>query len=146
MVMPPKRVALVKDAMTAFPHFIEVHEDSVAARRIMLEYGIRHLPVKDDGKLIGVVTERDLEVAELVGKSQEPARAIPVRELCSLELYVVELHARMDVVLTEMARRKVGSALVVKDGRLAGILTTSDVCRLYGELLRELSPPADEPA
>ena len=52
----------------------------------------------------------------------------------------------MDVVVAEMAKRRVATALVVRDGRLAGILTATDVCRLYGELLVSLAPPDDQPA
>ena len=59
---------------------------------------------------------------------------------------MVDLHTRLDQVVIEMAKRRVGSALVVRDGRLAGILTATDVCRLYGELLTQLAPPVDEPA
>jgi len=140
--VPHRRIPQAKDVMTPFPHFIEVGQGVAQARELMLAHGVRHLPVKDGSELVGVVTERDLEVATVAGAGREP----PLRELCESELCVVDLHARMDEVVIEMARRRVGSALVVRDGRLAGILTAGDVCRLYGELLTKLAPPEDEPA
>lgn len=144
--MSHRRIPQVKDVMTPFPHFIDVGQSLSAARELMLEHGVRHLPVKNGGELTGVVSERDLEVAVLVAKATGAKGEVSLSELCDKELYAVELHTRLDEVLGEMAKRRVATALVVRDGRLAGILTVSDVCRMYGELLAELSPPEDEPA
>jgi hypothetical protein len=41
-----------------------------------------------------------------------------------------------------MAKRRLGAALVVKDGRLAGIFTLTDACQCFAESLRERFPPA----
>jgi len=138
--VPP--IPTVKDVMTPFPHFIDVASGVDEARQVLATRGIRHLPVKDGGELVGLVTDRDLEVAIVAGEG----RAIALSELCVKELYVVELHTPVDAVVDAMSRNKVGCALVVRDGKLAGIVTTSDVCRLYVELLRKLAPPRDEPA
>ena len=144
--MPHRRIPLVKDVMTPFPHFIDVGQSMSAARELMLEHRVRHLPVKEGGELTGVVSERDLEVVAVVSKAAGAERDVPLRELCEKQLYVVDLHAPMDEVVRQMGERRVGTALVVRDGRLAGIITVSDVCRLYGELLTKLAPPEDEPA
>ena len=42
-----------------------------------------------------------------------------------------------------MAQNHIGCALVVKNGRLAGIFTTTDACRHYSELLRTIHAPGD---
>ncbi|MBK7583686.1 MAG: CBS domain-containing protein [Myxococcales bacterium] len=144
--MSQRRIPALKDVMTPFPHFIEVGEDTRAARELMQKHGIRHLPIKKDSELVGVVTERDLKIAAVVSTAAGVEQEIALRELCDTEPYVVELHVRMDEVVREMARRRVDSAMVVRDGRLAGIVTATDVCRAYAELLLALDPPADEPA
>ncbi len=138
--MPHRRIPQLKDVMTPFPHFVDAEQSVSSAREQMAAHGVRHLPVKDGGELVGIVSERDLVVAA----SSEVD--LPLRALCDKDLYVVDLHTRLDEVVVEMAKRRVGSALVVRDGRLAGILTATDVCRLYGELLTLLAPPVDEPA
>lgn len=138
-------IPAIKDVMTPFPHFIEAEASVADARAMMQTHKIRHLPVKGEGRLLGLITDRDIEVAQSVlrdGKSLE----VPLVDLCTKDLYVVGLHTPLDEVVTEMNRRKVGFVLVVRDERLAGILTTSDVCRIYGDLLRKLAPPKDEPA
>ncbi|MCC6900297.1 MAG: CBS domain-containing protein [Polyangiaceae bacterium] len=138
--MPHRRIPQLKDVMTPFPHFVGAEQSVSSAREQMVAHGVRHLPVKDGGELCGIVSERDLAVAA------SSAVDLPLRELCDKDLYVVDLHTRLEEVVVEMAKRRVGSALVVRDGRLAGILTATDVCRLYGELLTLLAPPVDEPA
>lgn len=142
--MSSRRIPAVKDAMTPFPHHIDVEQGIEGARRMMSEHRIRHLPVKDGQELIGIVTDRDLHVAALVQGGQESG--IDLRDLCDKDPHIVDLHAPLDQVVLEMFERKRACVLVIRDDRLAGILTTSDVCRLYGNLLRELAPPSDEPA
>lgn len=144
--MAQRRIPQMKDVMTPFPHFIDVSESVTAAREVMLQHGVRHLPLKSGGELSGVVAARDLEVAAILAKSPGLSGEPSLRDLCDEKAYVVDLHARLDEVMAEMATRRVASVLVIRDGRLAGILTVSDVCRLYGQLLSELSPPEDEPA
>lgn len=133
---------LVREAMTPFPHFVDVKSDLDEARRMVELHDIDHIPVKDGGQLVGVVTARDLRVAALVAKGggREPS----LEELCDKELLIVGLHAPIDEVVSEMCRKSAGCALVVKEGKLAGIITMGDVCRMYTELVRKLGPPPDE--
>jgi CBS domain-containing protein len=50
---------------------------------------------------------------------------------------VVEMSAPLDEVAGEMAARHIGSAIVVRHGRLAGIFSAVDACRLLAEILRD---------
>ena len=135
-----KQIPPIKAVMTAFPHSIEFDEGIGAARERMAAHGIRHLPVVQGGRLVGVITEREIGLAlqpELRGSWNEESK---VGELCSEEAYVVGLNEPLDRVLQQMARRHVHATLVAKDGRLAGIFTTTDACRCFGGLLRSLFP------
>ena len=49
--------------MTPFPYSIDIERPVSAARALMREHGVRHLPVTDDGALAGVVSDRDLGLA-----------------------------------------------------------------------------------
>ncbi|MEE8265335.1 MAG: CBS domain-containing protein [Acidiferrobacterales bacterium] len=117
--------------MTAFPYFIKVDAGLKAATQMMERHGIRHLPVKDGDELIGVVSDRDIKRAK---------RELHVSDIVVRETYIVDLTERLDSVLLHLAQRHIGCALVVKEGRLAGIFTTSDACRVFGEYLRSLFP------
>ncbi|MCZ6575324.1 MAG: CBS domain-containing protein [Acidiferrobacterales bacterium] len=134
-----KHIPLIKSVMTAFPYFIEVDAGLKAATQMMERHGIRHLPVKDGDQLIGVVSDRDIKRAK---------RELHVSDIVVRETYIVNLTERLDSVLLHLAQRHIGCALVVKEGRLAGIFTTTDACRVFGEYLRSLFPtePGDDVA
>jgi len=127
-------VPTVGAVMTPFPYSIDVGEDIVSARVLMDERGIRHLPVTTGGKIAGVITDRDILVAGALSGDREAP--LLVREVCHMPAYVADAHERLDQVLLEMADRQLSSAVIVDHrGQLAGILTLSDVCRLYAEAL-----------
>jgi CBS domain-containing protein len=55
---------LVGEAMTVEPRYLTVGDDVSSALRMMLAVGVRHLPVLDDGNLVGIVSIRDLAAVE----------------------------------------------------------------------------------
>lgn len=136
-------VTRVATVMTPFPHHVDAHEDLWTARALMQQHEIRHLPVMRDGKLAGIVTSRDVEVAiGVAGEGVKEVR-IPVWSVCERDPYVVELDAAIADVANTMADRHIGSALVTRKGKLAGIITTVDICRAFAELTRKHEQPDD---
>lgn len=138
----PDRIPSVMAVMTPFPWFIHIEDSLGRAVEVMAEHDIRHLPVTREGQLVGVVSERDVQ---LVQSGTDPAQreALQVRDACVLDAYVVDVGEPLDQVLIEMARRHIGSTLVVRHGKLAGILTVTDACRAFGEFLRACFPQDD---
>ena len=132
--------------MTPFPWFIEVDDRLVRAKQVMREQDIRHLPVTRDGDLVGVVTQRDIELAESITPEPAQREALRVEDVSVLEPYVVDIGDRLDHVLLEMAKRRIGSALVTRQGKLAGIFTVTDACRAFGEFLRSMFPEGPDEA
>jgi CBS domain-containing protein len=130
-----KQIPSIKAMMTPFPHAIESGERLEKAVAMMADYGIGHLPVTEEGRLIGIIAAED--VAALPGRKGGKRM---VKQASIREAYIVELTEPLDVVLLRMAKKKVDCALVVKDERLAGIFTRSDACRCFGYLLRTLFP------
>lgn len=127
----------IKSLMTPFPYSVDGAEPLGRAREMMIEHGIRHLPVKSGKRLVGVVSDRDLELAAgAAGAEGEPAVGA-----VAVEAFVVDLSARTDRVLRAMADRHLGAALIVKDERLAGIFTVTDACRILADVLSENEPP-----
>jgi acetoin utilization protein AcuB len=137
------RAPQVGAAMTPFPHFVSVDDSVEKVARLMRENGIRHVPVQDGGEVVGIISERDLH--RLVNPSlPAPNRArIRARAVLLPNPYVIEVNAPLARVVSEMAERQIGSAIVVKHGKLAGILSVTDVCRVLGELLEEIFPSSD---
>jgi len=63
-------------------------------------------------------------------------QATRVEEAMSLSVYQVSPEAPLDEVVSEMASKKYGSAIVVQNHKVVGILTTVDVCSALAALLR----------
>lgn len=135
-------IPAIEAVMTSLPLSIGVDDRVLEARELMAEHEIRHLPVTEDGRLVGVITQRDVALALDPGLDVPFHEELRVGTVCSLEAYVVEPETPLDAVVAEMARRRMGSALVARDGRLLGILTATDACRLLAEALhgRPLGP------
>ncbi len=134
------RIPPIKVVMTPFPWFIHVEDLLLHAREVMEEHGIRHLPVTRAGKLVGVVSARDIALLLDPRQPRERLEALTVADACVLDAYVVDLAAPLDRVLFEMAERHIGSALVTKKGKLAGIFTVTDACRTFADFLRARFP------
>jgi acetoin utilization protein AcuB len=132
------RVPLLKTVMTPFPWWIDIDEPLLAARDMMRRHKVRHLPVKENGKLVSVVTDRDLKFALDPELGLPPREAMRVRDVCVFTTYIVDIETRLEVVLEAMAERRIGSALVIKEHNLVGIVTTPDICRTLARLIREL--------
>ncbi|MEZ4430611.1 MAG: CBS domain-containing protein [Nannocystaceae bacterium] len=117
---------------------MEAGRSLAEARAMMDEHAIHHLPVTEGGALHGILSDRELRVAR---RSRATEAGVTVGEVCRLEPLVVDLNAGLDDVVSTMAARYVSAALVTREGKLCGILTTTDVCRLLAELLRAGAPP-----
>ncbi|MBW2273919.1 MAG: CBS domain-containing protein [Deltaproteobacteria bacterium] len=138
----------IKAVMTPFPYSVDLGESVAAAERMMREHEVRHLPVSDEGKLVGEISQRDIGVGSKPGVGPREVSELRVADLCVSDAYVVELNTRLDEVLREMAERRIGSALVVKGEKLVGIFTMSDACWVLADLLsaRFRGPGDDEAA
>jgi acetoin utilization protein AcuB len=135
-----KSIPQIKAVMTPFPFYVDIQASVREARSMMREHDIHHLPVKDQGELVSVVTRQDIDLVVESLAGQKTEEQIRVRDVCVGDTYIVELTERLDNVLVHMANAHIGSALVVKGGRLAGIFTLSDVCRSFVEHLRKDLP------
>jgi len=130
----------IKAVMTPFPYAVQLEDPVSVAQSVMEEHDVRHVPVVHEGRLHGVVTHRDL--AGLVSRALPSGdrRWIRVRQVCVPDPYVVEDSQPLDGVLDAMVERHIGSAIVVRHGKLVGIFTPSDGCRVLRDLLRSRFP------
>jgi len=134
------KMPIVGTVMTSFPYFVEVDDTAAEMERMMDQHGIRHLPVQDKGKVVGIVSERDLHHYIKRSTPQEEKNKIRARDIMTSNPYVVPFRAPLSDVVFEMAKRRIGSVIVQRQGKLAGILSAIDVCRLLGEYLENLYP------
>lgn len=134
---------LVHERMSRNPYTITADTPVEEALKRMREVHVRRFPVVNKaGKLVGIVAEKDLLYA-----SPSPATSLSIHELHYLlsKLTVSEVMKPDVVTVTEdtpvedaariMADQKIGSLPVVRDGRLVGIITETDLFKLFLELL-----------
>jgi acetoin utilization protein AcuB len=129
--------------LTPAPHTIGHDQTIAAAHRVMREHGIRHLPVLESGRLVGIVSVRDLHLLETL-KDVDPEH-VAVSEAMSQEIYTVSPHASLREVAAQMAEHKYGAAIVVDEGKVAGVFTTVDALRALSALLEDQPPHRGQP-
>jgi CBS domain-containing protein len=132
-----KRIPSIKTVMTAFPYSVEADASVDQAREFMRVHRIRHLPVTDSGQLIGMVSDRDIKLILGPDFAYPPENAVRVRDAMVRDAYIVDLETRLDEVLHHMANHQLGSAIITREGKLAGVFTTTDACHHFAEWLRE---------
>ena len=135
-----KRMPIVGAVMTSFPYFVEAGDTATNMERMMDEHAIRHLPVQENGMVVGIVSERDLHHRVKRQAPRAEKDKILAREIMVPNPYIVPFRAPLNEVVFEMARRRIGSVLVQRQGKLAGILSAMDVCRVFGEYLESMFP------
>lgn len=129
-------IPTIKSVMTSFPFWIEDHAKLEQALGFMKEKGIHHLPVKKEGEVVGVITRRDIEKYQRFTSTEDRSEDT-ITDIYIRDPYIVDLDELLDNVLLYMSTHHIGSALVTKNGRLAGLFTTNDACRTFGEYLQE---------
>jgi acetoin utilization protein AcuB len=128
-----KSIPHIKKYMTTDVQTIGDEQPMTVAHRLMREQRIRHLPVLHQGKLVGILSDRDLRLVETL-QDVDPAK-VTVSEAMTPEPYIVGPEAQLDEVVATMAAKKYGSAVVSDNGRVVGIFTTVDACSAFAELL-----------
>ncbi len=99
----------------------------------MRKLHLRHLPVLKGGKLVGILTDRDINL--VLGFKDVDASTMTVEEAYTPEPYVASPKAPLNEVVAEMAEKKYGCALIVDNGKLVGIFTEVDAYKALAELL-----------
>jgi acetoin utilization protein AcuB len=132
-----KRMPTIKAVMTPFPYSVDVRATVADALAFMREHRIRHLPVTQNGELAGSVSDRDIKLILGPDFANPDEHTTLVGEAMVKDAYVVDMDTRLDEVLAHMAEHHLGSAIVTRRGKLAGIFTVTDACRHFAEFLRE---------
>jgi acetoin utilization protein AcuB len=128
-----KAIPSVEKFMTTSPQTIGADMTLAKAEKLMGELRVRHLPVLDGSRLVGVLSDRDIKLVESF-KDVDP-EAVSVREAFSEEPYTVSPKAPLSDVCAEMASHKYSSVLVVDNHKLVGIFTWVDALNAMRELM-----------
>ena len=126
---------LIQDFMTLQPQAIEGKEKIETARKMMSRFGVRHLPVLTDGIVSGMLSEREVNLAYGI-ESIDPKQLLVI-DVCSEKPVIVSPEMPLREVVGHMAKKQLGSVIIMKNAHLVGIFTTVDACRALHDLLEE---------
>ncbi|NLY18937.1 MAG: CBS domain-containing protein [Clostridiaceae bacterium] len=132
----------VKNKMTANPFTISPEQSISDAKEIMEQHSVRRLPVVKDGKLVGVVSREDInrsspsiatslsmnEITYLLAKTK-------IKKIMAKNPIVISPDALLEEAAILMRDNSVSFLPVVRDNKLVGIITESDIFDSFIELL-----------
>jgi len=133
---------LVRDWMTPDPVTITPDTPVLEAIKLLKEKGFRRLPVLENGRLVGIVTDKDL-------KDAMPSKAttlsvwelnyllskLTVSEVMAKPVITVQAEEPLEEAALLMEEYKVGGLPVLDGNKLAGIITITDVLRAFIEVM-----------
>ena len=118
----------VSEVMTNFPHTIGSETSISKASEFMREYSCRHLPVLDGGRLVGIISDRDLNLLE---KTQADKSTV-ASEIMSEDPVVVAPDTDLDEAVKTMLSKNINSLIVsASEESPWGILTSTDALRYF---------------
>jgi CBS domain-containing protein/ribosome-associated translation inhibitor RaiA len=126
----------IKDITTTRPSLVgkiipELNRDSVIgeAARIMSHYRMRTLPVVHNGKIEGQVSAR--RIVELISKHLvESKLRIVSSNIMTSDPITIDCHKTVSAARSIMKRRRIDHLPVVDNGRIVGIITSSDIMKV----------------
>jgi CBS domain-containing protein len=130
-----KRNPQVIAFMTPFPYSIDVDAPLEEAHALMRKHHFRHLPVTSAQAIVGVLTDRDINLVLEPDFGSSDERELRVRDAYLERPCVVPASTPVASVARTMAENRLGSAIVTKHDKLVGIFTVTDACRALAEVL-----------
>jgi acetoin utilization protein AcuB len=121
---------LVKDSMTREVVVLSPRTTAAEALALCRERRIRHLPVLEEGRLVGIVSDRDLRSAAPAFGDPERASAlekIRISDVMARDVVSAHPDDPIEEAANRMRERRIGCLPVVKYGEMVGIVTSSDV-------------------
>ncbi|HEX6008844.1 MAG TPA: CBS domain-containing protein [Actinomycetota bacterium] len=135
---------LVRHIMTEAPKTLSPDRTIADAAGLMEQYDVGVIPLADeDGKLVGLVTDRDL-VLRIIAKQQDP-REMKLGDVATRNVITTTPDTNVSDARDLMAENKIRRLPVVKEGKLVGIVALGDIAvadaskRAVGETLNDVS-------
>ncbi len=128
----------VRDIMIKEVATLDVNDELSLANDIMRLGRIRHLPVVDGTRLVGIISERDLfrsSLAQALGYETKATRdlmkTLRIKDVMVTQVVTVAPDTELKVAVRLMVDRKIGCLPVVEGDRLAGLVTETDLLLQY---------------
>jgi acetoin utilization protein AcuB len=124
-------VILVKEKMSPTPITIHPNASLVEAKACLDQHRIRHLPALEEGRLVGIITDRDIRSAA----SASSLEHVKVADTMTRNVITVSPETQVQVAAKLMLTHRIGGLPVVKKGELLGIITETDLLNALVEIM-----------
>ena len=128
----------VKEVMVKEVATLDVNDELNLANDIMRLGRVRHLPVVDGARLLGIISERDLfrsSLAQALGyggqASRELMKTVRIKDIMVRELVTISPEMDLLQAVKIMVDKKIGCLPVVDHDRLVGLITETDIMLQY---------------
>lgn len=136
---------LVSDRMKTALVLVRPSDSVRTAWGLLREHQIRHLPVVENGKLVGIVTDRDIRLvfpsAITAGeREQDPhdvLEQVSVQEIMARQVVTVTSDTSVADAARLLVERRIGGLPVVRGEHLVGIITKDDILNAFVEVMEE---------
>ncbi len=135
---------LVRERMSRDPVVLSPDDTLRKARELIKKHGFRRFPVIENGKLVGIITDRDVRQADMSSAVVQERRyveyildRIQVRGIMTANPVTVTPDTPIEEAARLILQHKVGGLPVVEDDRLVGIITETDLIRTMIDLLEK---------
>jgi CBS domain-containing membrane protein len=124
-----------RNAMTFVPVTVTARQPLLEAIGLMVDYGVRHLPVVEDGRIVGILSDRDVRTAvgdpgEALTQGREGIEALEVGSVMTEDVLIVGDDASLAEIAQKFVDTRVGAIPVVdRQGTLLGIISYLDLIR-----------------
>jgi acetoin utilization protein AcuB len=116
---------LIGNLMTYQPKTLSSKDTVQTAAAMMKGGGFRRLPIVEDDRLIGIITDRDIR------KHLDHADSLTIGEVMTTELKTMTPRMSVEDAARLMIKHKIDGLPVMDDGKLVGIVTTTDVMKAF---------------
>ena len=128
----------VKEVMVKEVATLDVNDELSLANDIMRLGRIRHLPVLEGNRLVGIISERDLfrsSLAQALGyqgqASRDLMKTLRIKDIMIKEVATISPEANLCEAVKLMMDKKIGCVPVVEDDHLVGLITETDIMLQY---------------
>jgi acetoin utilization protein AcuB len=121
----------ISEVMTKMPRCIGLHQPLLTAVKWMDELKVRHLPVREAGKIVGIVSDRDLGLMAGMSASGKKEQGCKIEDAMTSAVLTVFESQTVKEVTEKMLAQRVGSAIVTDNsGVITGIFTDTDALKI----------------
>jgi CBS domain-containing protein len=137
--MIKRHLTEVQDWMRENPVTIDPNATLAAAQELMRENEVRRLPVVERGELVGIITNSDIlrQIPASIDEGDDDTRLLltqrTVREVMTYSPITINPSATIQEAAERMLEYQISGLPVVRNGKVVGIITESDIFRLVVE-------------